>query len=191
MRDRSRLLWVLLAAALAAAGCGERNIVRASPPSVTTPPPEAKPATPAESKPPAAEPKLETPPESTPTTQPVAPPPAKRPVTHPKPAQQESTEPPAQPPSEPKPAPPEISPELTPQQQADAERHTSADMAQAEQTLQSVAGKQLNPAQQDLVDKIKGFLDQAHEAIHANDWIRAQNLAQKARVLAAELVKPM
>jgi hypothetical protein len=47
----------------------------------------------------------------------------------------------------------------------------------------------LNAAQKDLVDKISGFLTQAHEAIVAEDWVRAQNLAEKARVLSVELVK--
>jgi hypothetical protein len=52
-----------------------------------------------------------------------------------------------------------------------------------------VSGKQLNAAQKDLADKISGFLAEAHGAILADDWVRAQNLAEKARVLSAELVK--
>jgi len=41
------------------------------------------------------------------------------------------------------------------------------------------------------VEKISGFLSQAHEAIIADDWVRAQNLAEKAGVLSSELVKSL
>jgi hypothetical protein len=41
------------------------------------------------------------------------------------------------------------------------------------------------------VEKISGFLSQAHEAILADDWVRAENLADKARVLSNELVKSL
>ena len=44
-------------------------------------------------------------------------------------------------------------------------------------------------AQKELVGKISGFLGQAHEAILTDDWVRAQNLAEKARVLSVELTK--
>lgn len=59
----------------------------------------------------------------------------------------------------------------------------------AERNLQSASGKQLSAAQKDLVEKIRGFLNQSHEAIKSDDWVRAQSLAEKARVLSAELVK--
>lgn len=61
----------------------------------------------------------------------------------------------------------------------------------AEKNLQLATGKQLRAAQKDLVEKISGFLGQAHEAILADDWIRAQNLAEKALVLSTELVKSL
>jgi hypothetical protein len=50
-------------------------------------------------------------------------------------------------------------------------------------------GKRLSAAQKDLTEKIRGFLAQAHDAIRAGDWVRALNLAEKARVLSDELVK--
>ena len=58
----------------------------------------------------------------------------------------------------------------------------------AEENLQKAGGRQLNAAQKDLTEKISGFLAQAHEAILADDWVRAQTLAEKARVLSVELV---
>lgn len=68
-------------------------------------------------------------------------------------------------------------------------KNTTMNITNAEQNLQVTNGKRLSAAQKDLTEKIKGFLGQAHEAIMADDWVRAQNLAEKARVLSAELVK--
>ena len=59
----------------------------------------------------------------------------------------------------------------------------------AERNLQTATGKRFNSLQQDLYQKVQGFLAQAHEAIRANDWVRAQNLAEKAQVLSSDLVK--
>ena len=58
----------------------------------------------------------------------------------------------------------------------------------ARKNLQAARGKQLNAAQQDLVDKIGSFLAQSLDASKGGDWSRAQNLAQKARLLSVELV---
>jgi hypothetical protein len=46
----------------------------------------------------------------------------------------------------------------------------------------------LNAAQQDLVGKIRSFLSQSRDASKDGDWSRAQNLAQKARLLSDELI---
>jgi len=70
-----------------------------------------------------------------------------------------------------------------------AKSNTALNITTAEKNVQLATGRQLNPAQKDLVEKINGFLGQAHEAIRADDWVRAQNLAEKARVLSNELVK--
>lgn len=69
--------------------------------------------------------------------------------------------------------------------------NTTSNITTAEQNLQQANGKQLNAAQKDLTGKITGFLAQAHEAILADDWVRAQSLAEKARVLSVELVKSL
>lgn len=50
-------------------------------------------------------------------------------------------------------------------------------------------GRKLNATQNDMVEKIRGFLGQAQEAIQAGDWFRAQNLASKAELLSEELVR--
>jgi outer membrane biosynthesis protein TonB len=181
---RRRELFVLLfAAAFAATGCGAKHLVRAAPPSVSTPPPQETAPVPLPPPPPPVETKTEEPPpEAPPPTPPPAP--AKAPAPRPRPQQPQTAEP-----GPPKPAPPQISPQLSAQDLAIAKNNTTVNMVTAEKNLQAATGKELNAAQKDLVEKINGFLGQAHEAIVADDWVRAQNLAEKARVLSAELVK--
>jgi hypothetical protein len=83
---------------------------------------------------------------------------------------------------------PQISPQLSPGDQASYERRTVEDTNVAEKNLQETSGKQLSAAQQDLVGKIRSFLSQSHDASKDGDWVRAQNLAQKARLLSVELI---
>ena len=78
---------------------------------------------------------------------------------------------------------------LTPADQERLTRLSTDQIRTAERNLQLAAGRRLNSVQDDLVQKVQGFLSQAHEASRANDWVRAQNLAEKAQVLSAELVK--
>lgn len=177
-------LLVLLGAVLATAGCASKRIVSAAPPSVSTPPPvEAPPPPPPPVAPPPVEPTVEPQPE---TPEPLpAPAPPKRPTPpRPRPAQPETAEP-----APPKPEPPQISPQLSPKDLANAKKNTTSSITTAEKNLHQADGKQLSAAQKDLTEKISGFLAQAHEAIMADDWVRALNLAEKARVLSVELVK--
>ena len=175
-------LLALCAAVLAMTGC-RRNIVSAAPPSVATPPqPTSMPQPiPAEPLPETAATPAPEPEPSVPATSPVrvAPPPRPAPV---------EAEP-AKPKVEPE--PPQISPQMTPAQLAEAQRRTTDDIRVAERNLQRADGKRLNAPQNDLVEKIRGFLAQAHEAVRANDWVRARNLSQKAQVLSVELVKSL
>ncbi len=90
--------------------------------------------------------------------------------------------------SAPKPEAPQLSPQLSPAELAGAEQQTQKDISTAENNLQLAYGKRLNASQSDLAEKIRGFLGQAREAIRAADWVRARNLAQKARVLSLELI---
>jgi hypothetical protein len=183
MKLRRNILVALLC--LAAAGlCGcRRNIVRAAPPSVATPPdtePFPQP-TGVNQQPPAAEPSE--PPDVKSPAQPV---PAVGEQPRPRaPVEAEA----AVPKAEPEPEPIQIAPQLSAKDQAAAVRTTTDDIRVAERNLQVAYGRQLNASQNDLVGKIAGFLAQAHEAIRTGDWVRAQNLAQKAQVLSAELLK--
>ena len=84
---------------------------------------------------------------------------------------------------------PQITPVLTAADQERLTRLATDQIRVAERNLQTATGRRLNSLQDDLYQKVQGFLSQAHEAIRANDWVRAQNLAEKAQVLSSELVK--
>jgi hypothetical protein len=182
MKPRALIL-LLAVPVLGFAGC-QRNIVRATPPSVATPPPSTLAAPAPEILTPMPEPRpvpplqpLPPPPEIAAPIPPMPPPPVRVPV-----------EPP---PARPKGAAPLISPQMSPADLAEAQRQTNADISASERNLQLAYGRTLDAAQRDLADKVRGFLDQAHDAIGANDWVRARNLAQKARILSDELVKSL
>ena len=181
---KTNLLALLCVVSFVLGGCASKKIVRAAPPSVSTPPPdEASPMPPPETPPP-----VNTTEEPAPEVPFPAPPPslAKRPAAPRRPAPPETD---TADPTPAKPAPPQISPQLSASDLEATKRSTTRNITIAEQNLQVGNGKQLNAAQTDLTEKINGFLKQAHEAILADDWVRAQNLAEKARVLSAELVK--
>ncbi len=177
-----QLLALLCAVSAVMAGCASKHIVRAAPPSVSAPPPdETSPMPPPETPPPVTTTEEPAPEVPSPAPPPV---PGKRPAAPRRPAPAETADPtPA------KPAPPQISPQLSPRDLEATKKNTTANITTAEQNLQLANGRQLSAAQKDLTEKIKGFLSQSHEAIKADDWVRAQNLAEKARVLSAELVK--
>lgn len=107
--------------------------------------------------------------------------PRRRPEGHP--SQTDSQ--PAQPPA------PQISPQISPTEQSQYARKTYEDIGTAEHNLQQTNGKHLSAAQQDLADKIRSFVAQSRDAIKSGDWDRAQNLAQKARLLSNELLNSL
>jgi hypothetical protein len=186
-------LITLLACGLSLALTGCEKTVKASPPVASAPipqPADSKPitniapdttATPpevAEAPPPAPTPTEAAPLPVTPTRSKPAPPP------HKQSAEPQTTETPEQS----RPPAPQISPELSPNDQLTYARKTDEDITVAEKNLRQSSDKQLSAAQTDLVEKIKSFVSQSREASKAGDWARAQNLAQKARVLSVELV---
>jgi hypothetical protein len=85
-----------------------------------------------------------------------------------------------------KPRDPIIAPELSDEQLSAAKLETQQSLIVAERNLGLVQGKTLNATQQDLVSKIRGFVDSAREAMKENDWQRARTQAKKAEVLSKE-----
>lgn len=113
---------------------------------------------------------------------PTAPPaPRKRPEEHPAQADEQPAEHPA----------PQISPQISPTDQSIYAKRTTDDINAAEYNLQQMNGKHLSAAQQDLADKIRSFVAQSRDASKSGDWDRAQNLAQKARLLSNELLNSL
>lgn len=86
---------------------------------------------------------------------------------------------------------PQIAPQISASDQSNYRRKTADDLAAAERNLGQTNGKHLSAAQQDLADKIRSFLTQSQDASKGGDWDRAQNLAQKARLLSTELLNSL
>jgi len=176
---------------LVLSGCNETKVHAAAPvaaapsPASTERPmsvaPDTDAAPPAEvvASPPALPPPAALPPAPV-TLAPPKPAPPRR--TAGEPAAESEAEQPSHPPA------PQIAPQLSPSDQATYQRKTTDDIDGAERNLQQTSGKQLNAVQQDLVGKIRSFLAQARDASKDGDWARAQNLAQKARLLSDELI---
>jgi hypothetical protein len=83
---------------------------------------------------------------------------------------------------------PTIAPEVTTEEMIAAKTETQHDLDLAERNLTMVQGKSLNASQQDLASKIRGFADNAREAMRAGDWTKAKNFSKKAEVLSEQLV---
>jgi len=182
IRKRQFVLLVCVAA-IGLSGC-RRNLVRAAPPSVASPP-QTEPMPQPTANPQMVTPQAAEPPEVPANAGPI---PAVGPQPRPRPPVEAEA---PKPNPEPAPAPPVIAPQLSAKEYSTAKRATEIDIPAAERNLQLANGRQLNANQQDMVDKIRGFLAQAHEAVGANDWVRAQNLAHKALILSSELVKTL
>jgi hypothetical protein len=79
----------------------------------------------------------------------------------------------------------------TPGGQTSHDRDTANQMLDTTRAnLKKIAGSQLTPNQQDMVNQIHQFMDQSKAAVDAGDLDRARTLAWKAQLLSEELVKP-
>lgn len=195
--SEARVVVTLIACglSLAVVGC-DRQKVHAAPPVAMAPAPTAaetqrpmtiapdttaSPPTEAVAPPPA----IPEPPTTPPTVTVPRPKPAKPQRTVAEPAADQSADQPAHPPA------PQISPQLTPEQQAAYERKAKEDIGIAERNMQLASGRKTSAAQDDLKEKIRRFIEQSRDALQAGDLVRAQNLAQKARLLSVELVESL
>lgn len=82
---------------------------------------------------------------------------------------------------------PTMTPEVTTEELTAAKAETQRDLDNTEKNLSLVQGKKLNPTQEDLVSKVRGFADNAREAMRSGDWVRARSLSKKAEVLSEQL----
>jgi hypothetical protein len=190
---RNAVLFMALGLSFATAGCMEKKVQAAAPvaaapapeterPMTTAPDTDASPPIDAVTAPPTLPAAATTPPSvAMPRTSPIPAP--NRPRTEQ--SSPEAAEPAMHPPA------PQISPQLSPGDQASYEHSTNDDLAIADKNLQQASGRQLSAAQQDLVEKISSFTAQARDAGKGGDWTRAQNLAQKARLLSIELINSL
>lgn len=83
----------------------------------------------------------------------------------------------------------QISPSV-PQQQASSQlQNTNTLLSTADANLKSISGAPLNSSQEDMVNQVRTYMEQAKAAAAAGDVERANNLATKAQLLSAELAK--
>lgn len=154
------------------------------PPPVTTPPKTEAAAMP---EPP------QLPPQATTGTQPppysrdsLPPPPRPRRTRH------ETPEPPAATPAAEVPAAqaavPQLEQILTPEQQAAYNDEIDRNIARAQRTVGQLSGRPLTAEQKVYLDRIRAFIQQASDA-RKTDLFRAKNLAERASVLAEDLLK--
>jgi hypothetical protein len=86
---------------------------------------------------------------------------------------------------------PLIVPQISAEESANAQQETNASLSFAEKNLNAVQGKTLNPAQTDMSNKVKSFMNDAREAVRSGDWTRARSLARKAQAISEELARSL
>ena len=74
--------------------------------------------------------------------------------------------------------------------QASSQRQSITQLlAATDGNLKQIAGRPMNPTQQESISQIRKYMEQAKAAEQAGDIEQAQNLASKARLLSDDLVK--
>ena len=91
----------------------------------------------------------------------------------------------------PAPPPPVLSPDVGREDEDRLKREASGRIQKAEETIRQVDQKKLAKEQQETLSTIQSFLGKAKEALSAQDFPRASNLADKAVVLAEDLVRSL
>jgi len=83
----------------------------------------------------------------------------------------------------------QLTPATSPGQAKQQRASTAWLLAATDANLRRVAGRQLTPAQQSMIDEIHTYMSQAKAAAASSDTNRAQTLAYKARLLSDELAR--
>jgi hypothetical protein len=84
---------------------------------------------------------------------------------------------------------PQLAPGMSKEQELHSRETTTQLLATTDANLKTVAGRQLTPAQQSVVDEIHTYIKQSKEASVSGDVARAHTLAYKAHLLSDELRK--
>jgi hypothetical protein len=82
-----------------------------------------------------------------------------------------------------------LAPGLSKEQEFHQRETTSQLLATTDANLKKIAGRQLAPAQQGVLDQIHSYVRQAKTASDSGDLGRAHTLAFKAHLLSDELVR--
>jgi hypothetical protein len=83
----------------------------------------------------------------------------------------------------------QIAPDITPAEATRERQGTEQLLGAAGGELKQLAGRALDARQQETVGQIRNYMDGARSALHEGDVRRAGTLAQKAHLLAEDLVK--
>jgi hypothetical protein len=83
----------------------------------------------------------------------------------------------------------QLTPAVNPAEAKSERANTASLLAATDANLKRVAGRQLTPAQQNMVEEINAYMRQARAAAASADTNRAQTLAYKARLLSDELAR--
>jgi hypothetical protein len=118
------------------------------------------------------------------TPAPPEPPAVKREPSPPPPAL-----PPPPAPVAPPPPPPVLSPQIGRGDEDRLRREASSRIQKTEQVVAQIDQKRLATEQQETYSTIQSFLANAKEALATHDFPRASNLADKAQILAEELLR--
>ena len=79
---------------------------------------------------------------------------------------------------------------LTPVQQQAYNEEIDRNINSAQRTVMALGSRRLNGEQQTYLDRIRAFIQQATEA-RKTDLFRAKNLAERASLLAEDLLKSL
>jgi hypothetical protein len=83
----------------------------------------------------------------------------------------------------------QLAPSVTDQQASQQRQSTAQLLAATDANLNKISARQLSSSQQDMVNQIRNYVQQAKEAEKAGDLQRARNLAFKAQLLSDEVLR--
>lgn len=186
------LLAAVLATVAVAPGCRVfRRAEKPRPPvRVMQPPPEVKAEAKEVPEPPVIEPQISLEEHAGLPVEPLPGPPRRRRVrTHQptQPAEEAAAAPVPESPAVPSTAP-QLTQVLTPEQQATYNSSLDGNLDRARRTVTALSGRRLTRNQIVYLERIKSFIQQASEA-RRTDLVRAANLAERAALLADDLLK--